>query len=53
MRNEEDDKKDTEASGLGFLTMLNDYGAQLAWKFDTQESDREVTTVTTLVTLPI
>ena len=24
---------DTEASGLGFLTMINDYGASLAWRF--------------------
>lgn len=40
-----------EASGLGFLTMLNDYAAELAWKFSVQ--DNEQTLVTTQVTVPI
>lgn len=38
-------------SGLGFLTMINDYDAQLAWKFETA-SDTAVT-VTTHVALAI
>ncbi|MGR9108221.1 MAG: slr1658 superfamily regulator [Gammaproteobacteria bacterium] len=40
-------------SGLGLLTMINDYGAQLAWKFETHEDDPKVAKVVTLVQLPI
>lgn len=42
-------------SGLGFLTMLNDYAAQLGWKFDTVNHDTglEVTIVTTMVQLDV
>jgi hypothetical protein len=40
-------------SRLGFLTMLNDYGARLAWKFDTNDQDPEVVVVTTMVELEI
>ncbi len=39
------------ASGLGFLTMLNDYGATLAWKFD--DHGQEGSTVTTMVQLAV
>jgi hypothetical protein len=47
--------EDTNQSGLGFLTMLNDYAAQLGWKFDTVSHDTglEVTIVTTMVQLNI
>ncbi len=37
-----------ETSGIGFLTMLNDYQAKLAWKFETVA---ETTLATTLVQL--
>jgi hypothetical protein len=53
---EEEDDDDDEAnggSGLGFLTMLNDYDATLAWKFEPLESKPEVIVVTTMVTLPV
>jgi hypothetical protein len=40
-------------SGLGYLTMINDYGAELAWKFEPYEGDSRVKKVTTLVKLPI
>ncbi len=40
-------------SGLGFLTILNDYDAHLAWKFETIQQTPEVITVTTMVRLPI
>ena len=40
-------------SGLGYLTMINDYGAELAWKFESHEGDSRVKKVTTLVKLPI
>jgi hypothetical protein len=29
----------SSASGLGILTLMNDYGAKLGWKFDQQEND--------------
>jgi hypothetical protein len=42
-------------SGLGLLSMINDYSAQLAWKFDTLQIDHEPPTpvVTTMVCLKI
>jgi hypothetical protein len=40
-------------SGLGFLTMLNDYHAQLAWKFDVYAGDPAATVVTTMVQLAV
>ena len=39
-------------SGLGFLTMLNDYGAKLGWKFEPLSQDSEIS-VTTMVQLAI
>ncbi|MGB0383390.1 MAG: slr1658 superfamily regulator [Ardenticatenaceae bacterium] len=38
-------------SGLGFLTMMNDYDAQLAWKFDTAQEVPKRVNVTTMVQL--
>jgi hypothetical protein len=40
-------------SGLGFLTMLNHYNAQLAWKFEAAGEDLETLTVTTMVNLTV
>ena len=40
-------------SGLGFLTMLNDYGAVLAWKFGSLARDGEDVALTTMVRLPV
>jgi hypothetical protein len=45
-RNAEDDADD--GSGLGFLTMINDYGVKLAWKFEPLEPNSNVMTVTTM-----
>ncbi|MEZ2226405.1 DUF6272 family protein [Microcoleus sp.] len=39
------------ASGLGLLTMLNDYSAKMGWKFETVQQDPEVIAVTTMVQL--
>ncbi|MGD1910534.1 MAG: DUF6272 family protein [Rivularia sp. (in: cyanobacteria)] len=47
------ESENTESSGLGFLTMINDYSAKLAWKFDTVEQDSPVMTVTTMVELAV
>ncbi|AFZ26170.1 hypothetical protein Cylst_4060 [Cylindrospermum stagnale PCC 7417] len=41
-------EEDTEASGLGLLTMINDYGAKLGWSIDLIEGDSPVMTVTTM-----
>jgi len=44
------ENEDSTASGLGLLTMVNDYMAKLGWKFETiQHENRSVTTVTTMV----
>jgi len=40
-------------SGLGLLTMLNDYLAKVGWKFETVPDYPGVTKVTTMVQLPI
>lgn len=40
-------------SGLGFLTMINDYGAKLAWNFTGHAQDPAQTLLTTMVRLPI
>jgi hypothetical protein len=41
------------ASGLGFLTMLNDYGASLAWKFTPLVPGGDDVALTTMVRLPV
>lgn len=42
----------TSNSGIGILTMMNDYLAQIGWKFETTQADPQITTVTTRVQLP-
>ena len=42
-----------EESGLGFLTMLNDYGAKLGWKFEDLPEQAQELAVTTMVQLNI
>ncbi len=50
-RNAEDDGSD--ASGLGFITILNDYGATLAWKFTENAEDGDGVNLTTMVQLAV
>ncbi len=50
-RSAEDDSDG--APGLGFVTMLNDYGATLAWKFTDRTNDGDGVAVTTMVQLAI
>ena len=50
-RNAENDNED--ASGLGFLTLLNDYGATLAWKFEEFSQNDNGVTVTTMAKLTV
>jgi len=40
-----------ESSGLGYLTMLHDYGVALAWQFAPSLQDPNVITVTTMARL--
>ncbi|MBO3458716.1 DUF6272 family protein [Aetokthonos hydrillicola Thurmond2011] len=39
---------DSEASGLGLLTIINDYSAKLGWEFDSDLSNLGMLTVTTM-----
>ncbi len=49
---EENALEDSEQSRMGFLTMILDYGAELAWEFEEGE-DSKVMAATTMVRLPI
>lgn len=40
-------------SQVGLLTMINDYGAELGWKFVTVQQDPEIVVVTTMVKLAV
>ena len=42
-----------QESGLGFLTMVNDYGAKIGWKFQPISSSSNESSVTTMVQLKI
>jgi hypothetical protein len=49
LQQQEDSAKsdDAAASGLGLLTMISDYDAQLGWRFDAHPVQSELMTVTT------
>ena len=51
-KNAEADDED-EGSHLGFLTMLNDYDAILAWKFEKIQYNPDITILTTMVKLNV
>ena len=53
IRKLESNADDDTDSGLGFLTIINDYETKLAWKFETVQQELEVMVVTTMVALPI
>lgn len=44
---------ESEHSGLGLLTMINDYTAKIGWKFETVQITPSVTKVTTMVQLDV
>lgn len=50
-KSEEDGNED--ASGLGLLTMINDYDTKLSWKFDQVVGHEEIITVTTMAQIPL
>lgn len=41
------------SSGLGLLTMINDYNAKLSWKFETLQENSDAIAVTTMVELTV
>jgi hypothetical protein len=55
LRHLEKDVEDNDegGSGLGLLTMINDYHAKLGWKFDTVETNPDAVAVTTMVQLTV
>ncbi len=53
IRKIESNVDDDTDSGLGFLTIVNDYEAKMAWKFETVQQEPETIAVTTMVRLPI
>jgi hypothetical protein len=44
---------DSTTSGLGLLSMINDYSAMLGWKFEVFQEKPEIYTVTTMVQVSI
>ena len=46
-------EENSQSSGLGFLTMINDYSAKLGWKFETVSVEPQVLTVTTMVQIKV
>ncbi len=42
-----------DASGLGLLTMINDYEAKLGWKFETISSQPQLTIVTSMAQIKV
>ena len=44
---------DSDASGLGFLTMINDYSAKLGWKFATINTESPTLTVTSMAQIVV
>jgi hypothetical protein len=50
---EDRDQDSGVESRLGFLTILNDYGARMGWKFVTPNQPSDAVTVTTMVQLGV
>lgn len=47
-------ESDSNASGLGFLTMINDYSAKLGWKFATiKNGSSQIQTVTSMAQITV
>ncbi len=47
------EEEHSEASGLGFLTMINDYSAKLGWKFQNLSTEPPIQTVTTMAQVTV
>ena len=46
-------EKDRDNSGLGFLTIVNDYDAKIGWKFEAISQESSEMSVTTMVQLQV
>ena len=46
-------EEDSDASGLGFLTMINDYEAKLGWKFAPSPQNSQILTVTSMAQVKV
>jgi hypothetical protein len=44
---------DSNASGLGLLTLLSDYGARMTWEFDDYGEGSVMLTTTAAVSVPM
>ena len=47
------EEENSGASGLGFLTMINDYSAKIGWKFEIVQKEPKMMAVTTMVLVPV
>ena len=47
------EEENSGASGLGFLTMINDCSAKIGWKFEIVQKDPKMIAVTTMVLVPV
>lgn len=46
-------EENNQTSGLGLITIVNDYTAKVGWKFETLQKDPEIITVTTMVQIQV
>ena len=50
---EKNSESESETSGLGLLTMINDYSAKIGWKFEPRPNSPDTITVTTVVQITV
>lgn len=50
---EKNAESESETSGLGLLTMINDYSAKIGWKFEPRPDSPETIAVTTVVQISV
>ncbi|MEG3862792.1 DUF6272 family protein [Microcoleus sp. herbarium12] len=50
---EKNAESESETSGLGLLTMINDYSAKIGWKFETMPDSSNMLAITTLVQISV
>ncbi len=50
---EKNAESESETSGLGLLTMINDYSAKIGWKFEPRPDSPETIAVTTVVQITV
>ena len=50
---EKNAESESETSGLGLLTMINDYSARIGWKFETMPDSPHLLAITTIVQISV